>query len=24
MEYRLFVGMNPTVKKDDLCFDGNF
>ena len=24
MEYRLFTGMNPTIKKDDLKFDSNF
>lgn len=24
LEYRLFTGMNPTVKKEDLRFDSNF
>jgi hypothetical protein len=24
MEYRLFTGMNPTLKKEDLRFDSNF
>ena len=24
LEYRLFTGMNPTVRKEDLCFDSDF